>query len=75
MIKLDIQDYCQSCRDFEPDITRPEKLIFKDYDGNSIMIQSDTIIQCKYAKRCENIRRYLKQQMEEPKDIANEKSD
>lgn len=73
MIKLDVQEYCQSCCDFEPDVTRPEKNVFTDVDGNRLIIQTDTIVRCKYAKRCENIRRYLKQQSEENKD--SEKSD
>ena len=73
MIRLDVQEYCQSCCDFEPDVIRPEKNVFTDVDGNRLVIQTDTIVRCKYAKRCENIRRYLKQQSEENKD--SEKSD
>ena len=62
MIRLDIQEYCGNCYDFEPDVTRPEKV----YCGAEI-IQTDTIVRCEYAKRCENIRRYLKQQAEDSK--------
>lgn len=75
MIKLDIQGYCQSCRDFEPDVTRPEKLIIKDYDDNSLTIQTDTIIQCRYAKRCENIRRYLNQKILEAANRGEQNSE
>ena len=59
MIKLDIQPYCESCYDFEPDVTRPCKL--SNISGECI-IMTDTIVRCEYAKRCENILRYLKQQ-------------
>ena len=52
MIRLDIQDYCASCCDFEPDVTKPVKVV-----------QSDTIIRCTHAKRCECIKRYLHQQL------------
>ena len=58
MIKLDIQPYCEQCCDFEPDVTRPRKLT----DDIGTYILTDTIIRCEHAKRCENIRRYLKQQ-------------
>lgn len=73
MIRLDIQGYCESCCDFEPDVTKPVKSTYTDGFDEVIVVQSDTIIRCKHAKRCECIRRYLKQQsMEEVKD--NEKS-
>ena len=58
MIQLDIQPYCEQCYDFEPDVIKPRKLT--DTFGEYIL--SDTIIRCEHAKRCENIRRYLKQQ-------------
>lgn len=54
MIRLDVQLYCELCREFEPDVTRPETLTTSDG-----IYQTDTIISCRYAKRCENIKRYL----------------
>lgn len=59
MIRLYIQEYCDQCCDFEPDVTKPDKIYGFDLDEPIVL--SDTIIRCKYAKRCENIRRYLKQ--------------
>lgn len=62
MIKLDIQPYCESCCDFEPDVSKPiREVIYYDNAENDI-VQTDTIIRCMHAKRCENIRRYLKRQ-------------
>lgn len=55
MIRLEVQYYCGDCHDFEPDVTKPEK--YRDTHLN--LCQTDTIIQCKYAKRCEAIKRYL----------------
>lgn len=75
MIRLDIQEYCDSCCDFEPDVAKPVKTSFMAGPDDIMVVQSDTIVRCTHAKRCECIRRYLKQQMEEPKDIANEKND
>ena len=64
MIRLDIQDYCASCCDFEPDVTKPVKSSFvTNLNDEVIVVQSDTIIRCTHAKRCECIKRYLSQQL------------
>lgn len=64
MIRLDIQDYCGLCCDFEPDVTKPFKQGHRvDGTDEYALIQTDTIIRCKHTKRCESIRRYLKQQL------------
>lgn len=55
MIRLEVQRYCSECHDFEPDVTKPEK--YRDEHLN--LCQTDTIVQCRYAKRCEAIKRYL----------------
>lgn len=61
-IDLDVKGYCSECCDFDPDVIKPERRLHR-IDENTVMnIQSDTIIRCKYAKRCENIKRYLDQQ-------------
>ena len=59
MIRLDIQKYCEACCDFEPDVTKPERHFVCMNDTKAINTQTDTIICCKYAKRCEAIKRYL----------------
>lgn len=60
MIKVAVEDYCQQCLDFTPDVTKPERLYSADMpDG---MVLSDTIIRCEYRKRCAGIKRYLEQQ-------------
>ena len=60
MIRIEVQEYCSECCDFEPDVTRPVKMVgytpFTDVTG---ITQTDTIVRCKYAKRCESIKRYL----------------
>lgn len=64
MIRLDIQPYCDSCMDFTPDTEAP----VRNYAGSRFVYQSDTIVRCKYRKRCENMIKYLQKQMEKPKD-------
>lgn len=60
MIRIDVEEYCQQCLDFSPEVTRPERIYT---DGQCLM--SDTIIQCEYRKRCAGIKRFLDQQMRE----------
>lgn len=60
MIRLDIQKYCEACCDFEPNVIKPERDFIGRDDGSKIVCtQTDTIVRCKYAKRCEAIKRYL----------------
>lgn len=59
MIRLDIQPYCNACCDFDPDVTKPERSTFTTGLNEITVVQSDTIVRCKYAKRCESIKRYL----------------
>ena len=63
MIRLDIQDYCASCCDFEPDVTKPVTSSIATILNDVIVIQSDTVVRCAHAKRCECIKRYLSQQL------------
>ena len=59
MIRIDVEEYCQQCLDFEPDVTKPERYYAA---GKELPLHTDTIIQCKYRKRCAAIKRYLEQQ-------------
>ena len=59
MILTVVEEYCQSCMEFDPDVTPPKRA----FSDNMVVMQTDTIIQCKHRKRCETIKRYLEQQM------------
>ena len=60
-IRLDIQEYCADCFDFDPDVIKPERAIIFGNGDETIVRHSDTIVRCTYAKRCEAIKRYLSQ--------------
>ena len=60
MIRLNVEDYCQSCLDFNPEVTRPMR--YSTLDGD-LRLQSDTIIECEHRNRCAGIKRYLERQM------------
>lgn len=69
MIRIDVQPYCDCCLDFTPDVEPPERLYYSSYDGGQeYESTSDTVIRCKYRKRCANMVRYLQKQMEKPKE-------
>lgn len=59
MITLEVEDYCQECLDFTPDLIKPERV---RRPGDKEPTYTDTIVQCKYHKRCAGIKRYLDQQ-------------
>ena len=62
MIRINVEEYCHQCLDFSPDVIEPTRAFA--VEGEQI-IQTDTIVQCKYRKRCANIKRYLEQQAKE----------
>ena len=53
MININVEDYCQNCPDFEPEVN---KTLLK---ANNIVISTDTFITCKYSDRCKQIYRYI----------------
>ena len=59
MIRLEVEEYCQSCLDFSSDVIKPQRAATVDGE----LVHTDTVIQCEYRKRCAGIRRYLEQQM------------
>lgn len=60
MIRIEVEDYCQSCLDFSPDLTKPERV---RSTGGKELTYTDTIIRCEHKKRCAGIKRYLEQRM------------
>ena len=61
MILLEVEDYCQQCLDFTPDVVKPDRHHTEDGE----LVLGDTIVRCEYRKRCAGIRRFLEKQMRE----------
>lgn len=68
MIKLDVQDYCHDCADFEPRVQLPTILYGND---GSKMIVGDTIVDCEDSTRCARLYGHIKQGMEEKSSNEN----
>ena len=63
MIKLDIQDYCHGCLDFEADVEKGRKtLVGYDCLGYEEAFISDTVVRCAHRNRCKAIKRYLEKE-------------
>ena len=69
MIRLDISDYCNDCYDFAPDVSKPERVLLSTFNDDKTYVQSDTIVRCCYAKRCESIKRYLERCTQQEKHL------
>ena len=62
MIKLEVKDYCHSCKYFVADVEEPQPLINmfgEDIPGT----MGDTIIRCRGRKRCKKLMQYWTEQL------------
>ena len=60
MIKLDVDEYCHSCAEFEPMVTERPKLL--KVSSEQFRFFDNTTVECKYRNRCEAIYNYLKEE-------------
>lgn len=60
MIRVSVEEYCHQCLDFTADVIPPAK-IWSEEENDYIL--GDTIVKCKYGKRCNGIRRFLEHQI------------
>jgi hypothetical protein len=60
LIRIEVEEYCQQCADFVPDVTAPERVMIGDKE---VVFQTDTVIRCEYRRRCAGITRYLEHQI------------
>ena len=60
MIKLIVDPYCDTCRDFKASVTAPTKLMSDNHD----VYQTDTIVQCERRNRCKAIAKYMEKKNE-----------
>ena len=59
MIRLEIEEYCHECLDFNPNVI-PGHREPNGYGSGYFM--TDTIVECKNRNRCVGIKRYLERQ-------------
>lgn len=60
-IKLEVEDYCHQCSDFCSETSTAQRIAGAD-DKHVV---ADTIVRCKYRKRCASLMRYLERQLKE----------
>ena len=56
MIRLQVENYCQNCEEFEPET----QVMSMGYVGMNSKV--DTTIRCSNAQKCERICKYLKKE-------------
>lgn len=63
MIKLDVQPYCQECPAFDPVKHMVTEKYVPDMFGDPVEVNA-THIRCRDWKRCKQIERYLRKELE-----------
>ena len=53
-IKIEVEDYCQDCPEFEPDVET--NTLFKGFSTAAV----SHVIRCEKRERCASIERYLR---------------
>jgi len=61
MIKLDIQEYCQNCPYFEPEVISRPTTFYVDNEEHTVYI-GDTIVKCESRTKCREIRKFLEKE-------------
>lgn len=56
MIELFVEDYCHNCPDFDPYISKTKMKCDRE------CYWTNTVITCKHAERCKEIKNYLEKQ-------------
>ena len=56
MIRLDVEDYCQDCPEFEAEVLKDRKF-YGFTEG------TDTIIRCEHYIRCQRMEKYLSERL------------
>ena len=59
LIRLEVEDYCQSCTEFNPDVEEPTAL----YANREVVARTDTVVRCKSRHKCENIKMRIEQDL------------
>ena len=60
MINLIVPEYCQSCTDFEPQVTKRPGHVETSY--GDLILCGDTYVECEYRHRCKAIYEYFERE-------------
>lgn len=71
MIKLEVEEYCNECPEFEPDVESESYHYNDDLKCQTIHYCKKTI-RCTHAKRCKAMLRYLEKKAKEANDGKRE---
>lgn len=60
MIELSVEDYCQECPEFDPEVNRS---IIRSWDDSKLFLSTNVF--CKYAQRCKAMEKHFSKGEEE----------
>lgn len=65
MIKLDVKDYCHTCKDFEVEVDDKRAVFYSDTSSfiGEVSMYGDLTIKCAHQAKCDRIREYLKEKI------------
>lgn len=66
MIKLDVEEFCQSCQGFKAE---SNTTVYSD----GILVE--TIVTCEDIKKCRNIKRHIERELHKEKVLGGKKND
>ncbi len=61
MIKLDVDNWCDNCNEFSPNVAVTE-YEYADYMCGTMRTDYDTVVTCEHRDRCAAIKRYLEEE-------------
>ena len=70
MVKLEVEDYCQSCPEFEPDVDKDIRRGYvESFDPFDLerreRVECNTIIRCEHRGRCQSIKSQIERRIME----------
>lgn len=64
MIKLEVEDYCQNCDEFEPDVRKDQF-----FAGGDVYC-TETTVRCEHRMRCATLVKYFKEAAKKQNEVS-----
>lgn len=66
MIELKVEPRCHECPEFEPTVATVNSLY-----ADERLVSVDTIIKCKHKQKCDNLLKYIKEEIKNDDNTTN----
>ena len=65
MIRVEYEEYCEDCPEFEPDMRK--EVMHTDYYGSKGDLICETVIQCQHKDRCKSMKDFIERKSKNEK--------